>query len=400
MKSSRRCSPLAGFKAPELPAAGKNPRFDKQLENAEWENPLYLMMAALLSLRSDFVEVLELPRTELALRLVDHEIKRMEEGVSSSTEKRLLVHLAAFASLGNGLAHEQALAVAKQESAALELCCPEGAGALVDRLHEVLPAPDHGIAPVMPDILAEALVLRAPGQCAATQQDAAIRRAVRNLGKRVVPFILRTVQDFAPAGQTAPLQWLEGLIKVGMADDLGLLMEIENAMPHQTLVLRDKAVEVDELLVERLAKLAKENPTEEILATQSRVLNNLSVRLSYFGRREDALAKAQEAVRIYEQLAKARPDAFLPDLAMSCETLGMVNVDMERHDDAAASFCKGIRVLLPLFQQMPKVFEELMAKLRGDYIQTIEQAQQQPDMAVLAAVLEVLEKLKQNAQKE
>src|SRR5581483_9013630 len=68
---------LAGCSPTNLPAPGKNARFDQQLQNDEWADPLYLMMAALLSLHSELVEVLELPRTELALRLVDHEIKRL-----------------------------------------------------------------------------------------------------------------------------------------------------------------------------------------------------------------------------------------------------------------------------------------------------------------------------------
>jgi len=38
--------------------------------------------------------------------------------------------------------------------------------------------------------------------------------------------------------------------------------------------------------------------------------------------REDALAASQEAVDIRRQLAAARPDAFLPDLAMSLNNLG------------------------------------------------------------------------------
>ncbi len=41
----------------------------------------------------------------------------------------------------------------------------------------------------------------------------------------------------------------------------------------------------------------------------------LGIRLSDLGRREEALAATQEAVDIYRQLAAARPDAFLPDLA-------------------------------------------------------------------------------------
>jgi hypothetical protein len=164
---------LAKCPPTQLPASGQNARFDQQLQNNEWADPLYLMMAALLSLRSDLVEVLQLPRTELAMRLVDHEIKRLIEGVPRDAE-RLPVHLTAFAALGGGLTHEKALIVAEQECAALKLNYPGGAGALVAHVHGVLPAPDHGIAPIIPDILAEALVLKAMKECSAAQQEEAI----------------------------------------------------------------------------------------------------------------------------------------------------------------------------------------------------------------------------------
>jgi tetratricopeptide (TPR) repeat protein len=347
---------LAKRKPPGLPEAGKNSRLDRQLENPVWEDPLYLMMAALLSLQSDLVEVLELPRTELALRLVEHEIKRLTEGVPSPAAERLLVHLAAFAALGNGLSHGQALAVAEQESRTLQLEYPGGPGALVSRVHEGLPAPDHGLAPVMPGILAEALVLRALGQCSAAQQDAAIRRAVQRLGPRVVAFVVRTVQDFAPVGRAEPLNWLEGLIKAGLADDIGLLVEIESAMPHETLVLREKAVKVDELLAERMGKLAEENPTEQILAEHSRFLNNLSVRLSALGRREEALARAEEALQIYEQLATARPDAFLPDLAKSLNNLANRLRALGRREEALAKAEEAVRILEQLATARPDAF--------------------------------------------
>ena len=51
-------------------------------------------------------------------------------------------------------------------------------------------------------------------------------------------------------------------------------------------------------------------------------LNNLGHQLSELGRREDALAAAQEAVEIHRRLAAERPDAFLPDLATSLNNLG------------------------------------------------------------------------------
>ena len=46
-------------------------------------------------------------------------------------------------------------------------------------------------------------------------------------------------------------------------------------------------------------------------------LNNQSNRLYGLGRREEAQAAIEEAVTIRRQLAQARPDAFLPDLAMA-----------------------------------------------------------------------------------
>ena len=41
------------------------------------------------------------------------------------------------------------------------------------------------------------------------------------------------------------------------------------------------------------------------------------LRLADLGRREEALAAIEEAASIYRELARARPDAFRPDLAMS-----------------------------------------------------------------------------------
>ena len=67
----------------------------------------------------------------------------------------------------------------------------------------------------------------------------------------------------------------------------------------------ERAVEVTRLLLERLG--TSEGVDDEArLGDRARILNNLAVRLSELGRREEALAKAEEAVRIREGLAKAR----------------------------------------------------------------------------------------------
>lgn len=72
-------------------------------------------------------------------------------------------------------------------------------------------------------------------------------------------------------------------------------------------------------------------------------LVGLSNRFGGLGRREEALATIEQAVTIRRQLAEARPDAFLPHLAMLlrnlADALSMLNRDAEAstiRDEAAA----------------------------------------------------------------
>ena len=59
--------------------------------------------------------------------------------------------------------------------------------------------------------------------------------------------------------------------------------------------------------------------------------------LSDLGRREDALAAAQEAASLYRALAAARPDAFTPNLAMSLNNLAVMQSGLGRREDALAA---------------------------------------------------------------
>ncbi len=351
-----RAAALARRPTPLMPGPGQNPIVDRQLENPQWEDPLYLMMAALLSLHSNLVEVLQLPRTTLALRLVEHENKRLTEGVPPGVA-RLPVHLAALAALCGGLRHEQALEIAAEESAVLKLEYPGGTGALVTQVQTMLPTPDQGIAAVIPDILAEALVLQALKRGPAGQQEEIVLRMVRRAGSRVIPFLVRMVQDFAPSGETAPLVWLKRLIQAGKADDFGLLVAIEDAMPHNTLALRETAVEVTELLAGRLGILAVANsPDTPILGDQARLLNNLANRLCELGQWEKALVQAEEALRLRWQLAEALPDAFLPDLAMSLNNLANILCALGRQDEALVRVEEAVRLYRQMAEALPDIF--------------------------------------------
>ena len=64
-------------------------------------------------------------------------------------------------------------------------------------------------------------------------------------------------------------------------------------------------------------------------------LNNLGIRYSEVGRRADAVAPTERAVKIYEALAAENP-AFLNDLAGSLNNLGIRYSEVGRRADAVA----------------------------------------------------------------
>ncbi|MGW4946369.1 tetratricopeptide repeat protein [Actinoplanes sp. NPDC004185] len=69
---------------------------------------------------------------------------------------------------------------------------------------------------------------------------------------------------------------------------------------------------------------------------RARYSGNLAIRLAYSGRRERALAAAEEAMGIYRRLAEVNPDAYLPDLASSLSNLGNCLSQLGRREQALA----------------------------------------------------------------
>jgi hypothetical protein len=59
--------------------------------------------------------------------------------------------------------------------------------------------------------------------------------------------------------------------------------------------------------------------------------------LGALGRREEGLAAVEEAVGIRRRLAEARPDAFLPDLAMSLNNLSVRLGELGRREEGLAA---------------------------------------------------------------
>ena len=138
-----------------------------------------------------------------------------------------------------------------------------------------------------------------------------IEQELQNDLERLAPMAL------AVASQ-APLPIGRALLSCAH-DGLGpdLARKLESRLPDRSVELRELSVEVTRQALGGVA-----DDTEDAKVVRAGLLNNLGNRLSDLGRREDALAAAQEAVDLYRQLAADRPDAFLPDLAMSLNNLG------------------------------------------------------------------------------
>ena len=93
----------------------------------------------------------------------------------------------------------------------------------------------------------------------------------------------------------------------------------------------------------------------------------------------------------YRQLAKARPDAFLSDLASSLGARGSVLAAIERHAEAARSFHEGIKILWPAFQKLPAAFALLMASMLRNYQKAAGAADQEIDNKLAQAVIALLD---------
>src|ERR1700677_2662432 len=73
-------------------------------------------------------------------------------------------------------------------------------------------------------------------------------------------------------------------------------------------------------------------------------LNNLASCLSALGQREEALAAIEEAVTTYRTLARTRPDAFLPDLALSLNNLATCLSGLEQREEALTAIEEALTI--------------------------------------------------------
>lgn len=342
--------------ASRAPVPGPEDALDAALMNASLGGePLFLGMFGLVAARLGLASAEALEADEIAMDLADQELRRIGK-VWEAHDLKVLeaqplhAHLAAAASLMEGLTAETAHVVIADESAALHQAIPAGqTGPALAALHAALPGDAGGIAPILPDILGEAAAILAFGALP-DRGVAAVDRLAKARAGAVTASVIRSCQDFLIRGQRLPMTWLEAL-RAGTVE-IEALSALANALPEDTLELREIAAEVQQSVLD-LARELDEEARDPICAM---ALNNLSNRLSALGRREEALTASEEAVALRRSLADTRPDAFLPDLASALNNLSNFLSALGRREEALTAIEKAVALYRSLADARPDAF--------------------------------------------
>ncbi|MFI1067734.1 tetratricopeptide repeat protein, partial [Streptomyces spororaveus] len=116
---------------------------------------------------------------------------------------------------------------------------------------------------------------------------------------------------------------------------LDSLIEVHSQLPRTSRRLAPTGLRLAHTITDRYRALAKANPDAH-LPNLARALNNLSNCLGEVSRHEEGLTAVQEAVAIRRDLAEADRDAHLADLAMTLNNLAIRLGEMGRHEESLA----------------------------------------------------------------
>ncbi|MGP9820594.1 tetratricopeptide repeat protein [Salinarimonas sp. NSM] len=340
-----------------VPEPGADAAFDARLDEARFANPLSLVMAGVLSVDRPPGEALALRRLDAARKLARRELARLEgQAKTVGVSAQALRHAIAFNGLAGGLPTAGLRKTLKDEFDAAVIATD--VAALATLLRAELPAADDEERPgaaeeageprlgtIRPDLVGEGAILEALEGEDDADAAALVARAYAATGGAAAAALMRLAQDFAYALEDATAKpdevevarrvmgWIAALAE-GI-DDPEMLEPLAYALPRQTTILREAAAAITARVVEGFREAAGDDLNERGRAAGW--INNLSVRLSDLGRREDALAAAEEAAASYRGLAAERPGAFMPVLAGVLKNIATFRSDLGRREDALAA---------------------------------------------------------------
>ena len=329
-------------------------------------HPLFLLMAALQMKQKGSEHALNLHRRDLAYVLADRERGRIKSAAKENgLDPTLVAHLAACATLAQGCERAAFMAFAEREKLALNRQNGGDAAALTDLLHELLPAPDRAISPILPDLIGEAYLLRA------FDDGEAVPRCIDAFSQSAITALIRCAQDYSdPNSEPRPLHWLKAVIDQAR-DDLTRLMVIDDELPGKSLVLAELNLDITLSINSQYWDLAENDPVAHLpsLATS---LHKLSSNLRSLGRHEEALKAIGAAVKIRHRLAIDQPDSFLYALAMSLNNQSNCLGTIGQHEDALKTIEAATAHYRQLAESKPESFlPDLASSLSNQSIRLI-----------------------------
>ena len=205
----------------------------------------------------------------------------------------------------------------------------------------------HSALSVLGDLLADALERRDSAVIAVDLDREQIPYPTVSL-QRVATWRSQRLHKTAPGG-----------------DDAAAMSERAAALAQAGLDLdaagkRDRALAAAQQAVTLYGILAAQN-ADEFQPPLARSLNNLGNSLSDLGQREEAITRLREAVALCRGLVSRAADAFEPDLAMSLNNLGTVLHALEQHDEALAVLREAVELYRRLAERNPDAFQAGLA---------------------------------------
>ncbi len=380
-------SSVKGLGKPLLsPQKGEDPDFDRRLADRALEfAPLHLLMAGILGVEHNLRTPLLLGPTKMAEDLANFELGRIDVlAQDRGLNPDFLRYLAAGLTLAGGCSRDDLVQMIAEEA---ETRGFTGDRAEVEQaLLNALPGEQPNlIAPVLPDLIGEAAVIKVMCTRSDKQQIDAVKRWHRRAPKPVLSSVIRIIQDYAVKDDHPALKWFDAIVEG--TNDLATLMAIASQMPERTVALAERAAHLYVKMVAAVRPKPDAAYDQEATAILAGSLNNLATRLSDLGQREQALEAAQEAVELYRELAATRRDAFRPYLARSLSVMADCLENVGRDEEAIYAGEQAVATLSPYFVARPAAFLGLMRAMVRDYVRRCGKAGREPDTKLLEPIL-------------
>jgi tetratricopeptide (TPR) repeat protein len=377
---ARALTAFATFVRDSATSVGHTPAL---LADPVFANPLLVHMHALLTVSGAQVPVTgEALRERILDAVLDRERGRWKVTFPSSvpTGGARTRHQAVTA--GTLLAPPTETATAAAIRVISELAPDAAAGAraaVATWLRELYPGSDPPwAAPLRPDLLAEQLLATCPElsdlvlsgyACidAPEQLEQLLTELTRAAGRARVHEALEQLlavhlPGLVAAALDAPSSRLPELLGLALTrcPQPAQAAKLVDLLPQHSTGLAGLAGILARQAVSHRRELAVDQP-DASTPDLANALNNLSLRLSDLGWREDAVAAAEEAVSIYRQLAAARPDTFTLGLATVLNNLSLRLSDLGWRERALAVNQEALDIHLQLEAYLQDPFDPGLA---------------------------------------